>query len=152
MHAKSHRSHNSQLQSNVQQFRVYRRRYLIAVLYTVSLATQSVLYSTTTPIASTLQKIYDKSSAVVALASLLFLLMHPIFTIPSSYVIELPKYDGIRIATILGSILIIIGVWMRCLVNVSFDYVIWGSAIIGIGRTFLINQTTKIVVNWFSPE
>ncbi len=77
--------------------------------------------------------------------------MHPLFTVPASYLIEIPKW-GVRIATCTGGTLVIIGTWLRCLVGRSFLYLILGSGIIGVGRVFFVNQMTKLSVNWFAPE
>ena len=74
----------------------------------------SVLLSTLNPIAAYLCTIYDQSRLVVNLGSLMFALMHPIFTFPASYVID--TY-GTRVGIGLGSILALFGVCLRMLVN-----------------------------------
>lgn len=107
----------------------------------------SVLLNTLTPIAAYLCIIYDQNPIVVNLGSLLFALMHPIFTFPASYVID--TY-GTRVGIALGSILALIGVGLRMLVNQNFGWVIAGQVIAGIGRPFILNCQAKISANWFS--
>jgi FLVCR family feline leukemia virus subgroup C receptor-related protein len=94
------------------------------------------------------EELYDLSSTVVTSGALLYLLMHPVFTIPANITID--KY-GIRKSIILGSVLQIIGSAMRILVNKSFLFVIFGYTIAGIGRPFIVNAQGKIVGEWFFP-
>lgn len=49
-----------------------------------------------------------------------------------------------------GSILGIIGLSLRLLVNNSFAWVIVGQVLAGIGRPFILNCQGKISANWFT--
>jgi FLVCR family feline leukemia virus subgroup C receptor-related protein len=109
----------------------------------------SVLLNTLNPIAAYLCMIYDQTSLVVNLGSLLFALMHPIFTFPASYVID--TY-GTRAAIAVGSILAILGVGLRMLVNQDFVFVIIGQIVAGIGRPFILNCQATVSANWFSAQ
>jgi len=62
--------------------------------------------------------------------------MHPIFTFPANYVID--KY-GLKWGINIGGFLIILGCWIRTLVNSDFSFVILGFMISGIGRPFIMN-------------
>lgn len=93
--------------------------------------------------------IYDQTSLVVNLGSLLFALMHPIFTFPASYVID--TY-GTRAGITVGSILALLGVGLRMLVNQDFFFVIIGQIVAGIGRPFILNCQAKVSTNWFSAQ
>lgn len=86
---------------------------------------------------------------MVNLGGLLFALMHPIFTFPASYVID--TY-GTRVGIALGSLLALLGVCLRMLVNYSFAWVIVGQVVAGIGRPFILNCQAKISANWFSAH
>lgn len=74
------------------------------------------------------------------------MLMHPIFTFPAAYVID---SMGARAGIMLGSILGIVGVSIRLLVNQGFWLVIVGQVLAGIGRPFIMNCQAKISCNWF---
>ncbi len=74
----------------------------------------SVLLNTLNPIAAYLCAIYEQTPLVVNLGGLLFALMHPIFTFPASYVID--TY-GTRAGIAFGSVLALVGVCLRMLVN-----------------------------------
>ena len=75
--------------------------------------------------------------------------MHPIFTFPAAYVID--TY-GARIGIALGSVLGIVGIGLRLLVNYSFAWVIVGQVVAGIARPFILNCQAKISANWFRAE
>lgn len=107
----------------------------------------SVLLNTLTPIAAHLCIIYNQDSLIVNLGALLFALMHPIFTFPASYVID--TY-GTRVGITIGCLFAMLGVGLRMGVNHSFMMVIFGQAIAGIGRPFILNCQAKISANWFS--
>jgi len=109
----------------------------------------SVLLNTLTPVAEYLTIIYDKSPIVVNLGGLLFALMHPIFTFPASYIID--TY-GTRTGIVIGSLLGIIGVSLRLLVNSNFTWVIVGQILAGIGRPFILNCQAKISATWFTSK
>jgi FLVCR family feline leukemia virus subgroup C receptor-related protein len=75
--------------------------------------------------------------------------MHPIFTFPAAYIID--TY-GTRTGILIGSLLGIIGVSLRLLVNQNFVWVIIGQILAGIGRPFILNCQAKISANWFSSK
>ena len=128
-------------------FKVYPKRYLVVVLFALVQMMTSILLNTLTPIASYLSEIYDQDTVVVNLGSLLFALMHPIFTFPAAYVID--TY-GTRVGIALGCALSILGTGVRLLVNQAFALVIVGQVIAGIGRPFILNCQAKISASWFS--
>ena len=75
--------------------------------------------------------------------------MHPLFTFPAAYVID--TY-GTRTGIIVGSLLGIVGISLRLLVNTSFTWVIVGQILAGIGRPFILNCQAKISANWFTSQ
>ena len=107
----------------------------------------AVLVNTLTPIAKSLQTLYDQPAIIVNSGSLLFALMHPLFTFPASYVIDT---FGSRVGISLGSAFCLLGTCMRMLVNQSFTWVIAGQVMAGIGRPFILNCQAKISANWFT--
>ena len=107
----------------------------------------SVLMNTINPIASDVSIIYDQAPIVINLCGLLFILMHPLFTFPAAYVID---SKGIKAGILVGSILGIIGISLRLMVNVAgFWIVILGQVLAGIGRPFILNCQAKISATWF---
>ena len=127
-------------------FIVYPKRFLIVALFGMSQLLTSCLINTLTPIAKSLQVIYDQEPIVVNSGALLFALMYPIFTFPAAYVID--TY-GTRAGIAVGSLLCLVGTGTRMLVNDSFAWVIVGQVIAGVGRPFILNCQAKISANWF---
>lgn len=131
------------------EYTLYPKRFFIVAIFSLSQMMISILVNTITPIAAYLTQIYDQTTLVVNLGSLLFTLMHPIFTFPASFVID--TY-GSRLGIGIGCALALIGVTLRMLVNESFFWIIIGQVVAGIGRPFILNCQAKISANWFSSE
>jgi len=74
----------------------------------------SIGMNTLTPIATLLSEIYGYSTFTINLGGLLYILMHPFFTFPASYVID---SKGVRAGIIVGSLLSLAGVSLRLLIN-----------------------------------
>jgi FLVCR family feline leukemia virus subgroup C receptor-related protein len=54
---------------------------------------------------------------------------------------------------IVGGVLVIIGVWLRILLEVGNPtYCLMGSALAAVGNIFIINTPSKVAINWFSVE
>ena len=129
--------------------KLYPARFLVVILFAFIQLMTSCLLNTLTPIAADLAIIYEESTVIATLGGLLFIIMHPIFTFPATYVID--TY-GTKWGITLGSILGIIGISLRLLVNYNFAWIIVGQVVAGIGRPFILNCQAKISVNWFSAE
>lgn len=50
-----------------------------------------------------------------------------------------------------GSVLAMIGAWMRVFININFIFVFFGMLLAGIARPFIINAQGKIAANWYAP-
>lgn len=140
---------DDEAKSPLTEFKVYPKRYLVVGLFCLVQMMTAILINTLTPIAKSLKTLYGQPSIVVNSGSLLFALMHPLFTFPASYVIDT---FGSRVGISLGSALCLLGTAMRMLVNQSFGWVIAGQVIAGIGRPFIMNCQAKISANWFTAE
>ena len=136
-------------QTNKDEYLVYPKRFFVVAVFSLAQMMISILVNTITPIAAYLTNIYDETTVVANLSSLLFTLMHPIFTFPASYVID--TY-GSRLGIGIGCILALIGVGLRMLVNEGFFWIIVGQILAGIGRPFILNCQAKISANWFQAD
>jgi len=58
-----------------------------------------------------------------------------LFAMPTNYIID--KY-GLKISLLLNGVLMIIGIWIKVLINQSFWFVILGNAVCGIGRNIIL--------------
>jgi len=68
---------------------------------------------------------------------------------PSTFVLD--RY-GLRVGVIVGMILLVIGLWIRVLINYSFWYVIAGQTVLAISQPFLYNAPIKVTGNWFGES
>lgn len=128
---------------------MYPKRFAVVGLFAVAQMMTAILVNTFTPIAAYLSEIYSESPVVVNMAGLLFVLMHPLFTFPAAYFID--TY-GTRVGIAIGSVLCILGISLRMLINYGFWWAIVGQVIAGIGRPFILNCQAKISSNWFTSE
>lgn len=46
----------------------------------------------------------------------------------------------------------IVGLGLRCLVRVDFNYVLAGNTVIAIGNVFILNSPSQYSATWFKPE
>ena len=58
---------------------------------------------------------------------------------------------GLRYGMIIGMIMTTIGMWLKCMINISFTYVVVGQTIIAMGQPFILNGCAKLSGDWF-PE
>ena len=129
------------------QYPVYPQRFVVTGLFGLIQMMTSVLMNTINPIASYLSLVYGYPSIVINLGGLFYILMHPIFTFPAAYVIDT---KGVRVGILIGSILGILGISSRLLVNIAgFWTIILGQILAGIGRPFILNCQAKISATWY---
>ena len=65
--------------------------------------------------------------------------------------IVLDKY-GLRVGLLLGTLLTTIGLWLRCLINISFWFPFIGQTLMGIGQPFIYNAPAKVSAIWFGQN
>ena len=59
---------------------------------------------------------------------------------------------GLHFTIGVSSVLILIGVWLRLLINYSFYFVIIGSVIASLGRACSTHAPPKVSLKWFLPR
>ena len=75
--------------------------------------------------------------------------MFVIFNFPSNWVLD---EKGIKKGIVTGAVLTGLGSGIRCLVQISFSFMIIGQIFCAIAQPFLINAPTKIAARWFKKE
>jgi len=123
---------------------------VILIVYISAALVNSLPVHTFSSINSIVEDVFQISQLNVTLNALLFTIAHPIFAFPWNWVLN--KY-GIRPGFIAGGVLLIIGVWLRLLLQVgNSTYCLIGSALAAIGNIFILNTPSKVAINWFSAE
>jgi len=130
-------------------YKEYSYRYWICFFYAMSNISLNVVYITCSPITSDLKYYYNTSDFMISSTSLMYLVFYMPANFPSNYILD--KY-GIRAGVTIGTLLTLIGSWLRILVNDSFYWVILGSFISSIGQPLIFNTPAKIAAYWFKPE
>ncbi len=59
---------------------------------------------------------------------------------------------GLRYGIIIGITLTTIGLWLRCLINIHFIFVIIGQTLLAIAFPFTFNAPAKLSANWFGEK
>lgn len=70
-------------------------------------------------------------------------------TFPSSLLID---RLGTHIGLIIGCTFVLVGVWLRTILNFRFFFVIIGQFVAGIGRPLIANSQGKVAAAWFPAE
>jgi FLVCR family feline leukemia virus subgroup C receptor-related protein len=102
-----------------------------------------------TPIAKPVEKAYDVQTELVAFIPMSYLIFYVFVNFPSNWVIDV---KGIKKGVVIGACLTCIGCLIRCLVKVSFGFVIAGQVFCAIAQPFLTNAPMKIAVRWYMPK
>lgn len=102
-----------------------------------------------TPISVPIEKTYDISAAWVAFIPMSYLIFFVFLNFPSNWVIDV---KGIKKGVVIGASLTFLGCLIRCLVKVSFAFVILGQVFCAIAQPFILNAPMKIATRWFMPR
>lgn len=89
---------------------------------------------------------------MVTANSLIHMLLHFPLSFPANFVVD--KW-GIKAGVLVAGTFLLIGSWIRCLVNTndgSFGYSIAGAVCVGTANPFIINSLNKVSSNWFYPS
>ncbi|CAK64992.1 unnamed protein product (macronuclear) [Paramecium tetraurelia] len=125
-------------------------RWAILLLYYLVVLVNGVPYEICVPISSFTAHIYNVTLALVATASTVFMVMHPILSFVAAQTIS--NY-GWASATNLGVILTIAGCAIKLLINqAGFLVLLIGQVLCGIGRPFILNSQASMAMSWFHPK
>ena len=72
-----------------------------------------------------------------------------IFIVPSNFLFD---KMGARFGVTLGGIFLVIGMWIKVLINDQFWLVIFGQSIAALGNPFLATVSTKVSSVWFGKD
>lgn len=121
---------------------------MVFTVFLLSCVVQAISTNAFTPIGPYVQDLYEITPSKVTLPPLVFMLVSPPTMLPVNYISD--RY-GIRIGTMIGGFMIILGTGIKCLINTNYNYTIIGSIFGGIGNSFICNCPTKVASNWFKP-
>ncbi len=95
------------------------------------------------------QDLYDVSITEINLVSSVLVISQVVFAFPGNYIMD--KF-GLKKALILNGFFMISGMWVRCLVNYNFYFVILGNMISGVGLNIILTGSPMVAFHWFFPK
>ena len=128
---------------------LYKYRWCQLFLYCLATMTSMICWMSLTAVAGPLQKGYGAGSVAIAALGFTFMLIFIPLLFPSMWLIEA---KGLRVGTLVGMILTCTGMWVKCLLNVSFTYCLIGQVIAASGQPFLLVSITKLAATWFGTD
>jgi cyanate permease len=128
------------------EFKIYRYRWIMLVVYMFIVAMNQLLWITFAPITSEVVHYYGVSELWIGILSMSFMVIFILFSIPASWIID--TY-GIRIGVGIGALLTGIFGLMRGFAGSNFDFLLISQIGIAIGQPFLLNAITKLSARWF---
>lgn len=134
---------------NVPEYRLYPIRWAICIFFTTSIVASGlgmVGFSAITPIIS---DIYGVSGLVTSMLVLPFIILFIPCIFPANYLIE---RVGINVPVYIASVTLLVGAWIRMLVNIDFYFVLGGQIIMAIGQPFMLSAPAKLAAVWFGDN
>jgi len=130
-------------------YRVYRYRWVVLLVFMLSVAVNQLLWITFAPITSAAAAFYQVSDLSIGILSVSFMIVYIFLSIPASWVID--TY-GIRSAVGIGAILTGVFGLLRGLSAGSYSIVLISQIGIAVGQPFILNSVTKVAARWFPME
>lgn len=131
-------------------YRTYNYRFIISILYLLAAVINSVMWVCVSPIQTDLKEIYGLSLFLVNLGgSLIYLILYIPMSFVSNYIID---EKGIRTAIVFGSLLTIIGLFVRTFCRDGFIWICIGQVLGAIGAPCILNTPQKISASWYGPD
>ncbi|KAL4479917.1 hypothetical protein ABPG74_020433 [Tetrahymena malaccensis] len=131
------------------EYKEYPQRFITLIGYLLVMVSYFFSINTFNVISANVSDIYNVQPIVVNLNSLIQNILFLPVTLPVGYILE--KY-GMCISIYISSILVIIGVWLRVLINQNYYLVFLGHILMGLGIPFVQNMMTKLSLIWFRTE
>ncbi|MFH4976006.1 hypothetical protein AB6A40_002715 [Gnathostoma spinigerum] len=130
---------------------VYRRRYLVLVLFMFLSGSNSMQWIEYSVIANIINKFYSVSYTWIDWTSMIFMLTYVILVIPASWVVD---RFGLRFAVLIAATGNCIGAWIKAF-STSPD-LFWlsflGQLIVGSSQVFILGIPSRLAAVWFGSR
>ena len=125
-------------------------RYFNLFIYIFASLGNSLPPQAFSSINSLVEEKFHYRPVIVTLNTLFFPLLHPIMAFPANWILD--KY-GMKFGCTLGGVILIIGVWLRSLIEYEKpEWCLLGSILAAIGNVFLLNSSSILANNWFDAK
>jgi cyanate permease len=130
-------------------FKVYRIRWFMLVIYMILVAANQLLWITFAPITGEAAKYYGVSDLRIGILSMCFMIVYVVVSIPASWIID--KY-GIRAGVGIGAVFTGIFGLLRAFAGPDYHLLLMAQVGIAVGQPFILNSITKLSARWFPIE
>jgi cyanate permease len=130
-------------------FKVYRMRWMMLVVYMFMVAVNQLLWITFAPITGDATKYYGVSDLKIGILSMCFMIVYIVVSIPASWIID--KY-GIRIGVGIGAVFTGVFGLIRGFAGPDYTLLLLAQIGIAVGQPFILNAITKLAARWFPIE
>eukprot|EP01135_Chromosphaera_perkinsii_P010407 Nk52_evm79s2118 gene=Nk52_evmTU79s2118 len=133
---------------NVVPVKLYRRRFVVLVLYALLNALLGFLWLTYTPMIDTAAEFYDVSEESIDFFTQIFFIVF----IPGIFVVNFfIGVFGVRAAVIVGCAAITLGSWLRYIANHTFWLALFGQGLVAVALVLTFSLPPRLAADWF-PE
>ncbi|XP_037046859.1 feline leukemia virus subgroup C receptor-related protein 2 [Bradysia coprophila] len=132
-------------------FQVYKRRWVVLVIFTLYSASNALQWIQYSIIANIVQRYYNISSSWVDWTSMIYMILYIPLIFPASWFLD---KVGLRTTAICGSLGTCIGAWIKVFsVDPNLFYVGFiGQSIVAASQVFILSLPARIAAVWFGPD
>jgi len=130
-------------------FKVYRSRWIMLIVYMCMVAVNQLLWITFAPITGDATKYYGVSDLRIGILSMCFMIVYIVVSIPASWIID---RFGIRIGVGIGAVFTGVFGLVRGFAGPDYNLLLLAQIGIAIGQPFILNAITKLAARWFPME
>ena len=131
------------------QYRLYRYRWVVLVVFMFINLTIQMLWIGYAPITVLAAEYFGVSDLLIGLLAMTFMIAYIPLSIPVSWMIDT---KGFRLAVSIGAVLMGLFGIIRGLAGDNYTLVLISTIGIAIAQPFLLNAWTKVPANWFSID
>ena len=130
-------------------FKVYKIRWFILIVYMLLVAANQLLWITFAPITGDATRYYGVSDLQIGILSMCFMIVYVVVSIPASWIID--KY-GIRVGVGIGAVFTGVFGLIRGFAGPDYNLLLLAQIGIAVGQPFILNAITKLSARWFPME
>jgi FLVCR family feline leukemia virus subgroup C receptor-related protein len=132
-----------------EEYQEYPFRYIIVLLFSLPSFINGMCWVVLSPISTNIQSAYEVSDTLVTLVPMLYMVMYIFVNFPSNWILDT---KGIRKGVIIGAVMTALGAGIRCMINLSFTFVLIGQFFCAVGQPFILNAPAKIATYWLKEQ
>nr|CAI5855695.1 unnamed protein product [Callosobruchus analis] len=131
--------------------RVYKRRWIILLIYITYNTISSFQWIEYSIITNLVMDYYNVDASTVDWTAMSFMVAWPVLVFPASFIVD---KLGLRAAALIGAFLTAIGAAIKLFAygRDLFYVVLIGQTVVAISQVFILNLPPKIAVTWFKPS